>query len=75
MVSILLKIETILIEIVYIIRMRNNSYNAPLYRMMRAKKVQKAAPIQKRVKIQKPTIMPPIVIVPQVVIAAPFFML
>ncbi len=49
--------------------MRNNSYTAPLYRMMKGKKVQKAVPIQKRiqVRIQKP--MPPIVIV------KPFFVL
>jgi hypothetical protein len=55
--------------------MRNNSYNAPLYRMMRAKKVQRAPPIIQKRKIQKPIIMPPLVIVPQVIIATPFFML
>lgn len=46
--------------------MRNNY--APLYRMMRAKKVQRAPPIKKR-KIQKPILMPPLVIV------QPFFVL
>ena len=44
--------------------MRNNSYNAPLYRMMRAKKVQRAPPMIQKRKIQKPILMPPIVIVP-----------
>ena len=43
--------------------MRNNGYNASLYRMMKGKKIARAPPtIQKRI-IQKP-IMPTIVIVP-----------
>jgi hypothetical protein len=58
-VSILLKIEMIPTEIV-LFKMRNNY--APLYRMMRAKKVQRAPPtIQKR-KIQKPILMPPVIV-------------
>ena len=45
---------------IVLFKMRNNY--APLYRMMRAKKVQRAPPtIQKR-KIQKPILMPPVIV-------------
>ena len=70
MISIfIIKLKRYLLRYSTLFKMRNNSYNAPLYRMMRAKKVQKAVPVQKRIQIQKPIIMPPIVIVP------PFFVL